>query len=242
MALRHKLALLIAIAAACPIFALGQDRSVETPPATIWNSGSYTFTRGTTGTQDCIVPSTCLARITVLYNSVTGTVSGRQPCPGYQGPTNTEWAYGDISNWATLTYKKLFDLNECSPPGMVGRPMVLHLISDNIYIQLTFNYWFSADSGFSYTRTTGPQTTATVSGRVLGPDGRGVKKALVTLKDQNNVTRSVEADMLGRYQFTGVPANASYTIGVVARRFVFTPRSLNVTGNLTNENLVCQYR
>lgn len=125
----------------------------------IWNSGSLTFTKTAPGQQDCITANNCLTRITVLYNSARETVSGNQGCT-YVGPANTEWAIGNIANWNTLTYRRLYSVNNCSPPGMVGVPMVLHLISEDIYLQVTFNSWQSAGSNFSYTRSTGPQVAS----------------------------------------------------------------------------------
>jgi len=214
----------------------------EAPPPTIWNGGSLTFTKPP-GSSDCITAQTCLSRITVLYNTVTGTVSGHQPCPGYTGPSNTEWAYGHITNWATLTYRPLFDTNGCAPTTMVATPLVVHLIAENIYVQIKFNFWNSGSSSFSYSRTTGvAASTATISGRVLAEGGRGIRKANVLLTDQNNVTRTVHADGYGRYVIGGVPAGANYTIGVDTRRFTFTPRSISVAGDLINQDLICQMR
>ncbi len=120
----------------------------------IWNTGSTTFTKTAGGQQDCITAQTCLTRITVLYNSMCETVSGNQGC-SYPGPCNTEWAYGDITNWNTLTYRPLFTVNGCTPTSMVGNPLVCHLIAENIYLQITFNSWTAGGGNFSYTRTTG---------------------------------------------------------------------------------------
>jgi hypothetical protein len=216
------------------------SQKVFEPPATVWDAGSLTFTKPP-GTQDCITAQTCLARITVLYNSVTGTVSGHQPCPGYTGPSNTEWAYGLISQWNTLTYDKLFNVNECLPPGMADRPMVAHLIAENIYLQVRFNYWNAGNSGFSYARTTGPAASyASISGRLATTAGRAIRRSTVTLKDANGVPRTVTADGDGRYQFDGAPTGASYTISGGSRRFACTPINVSLTTtNATGKDLTC---
>jgi hypothetical protein len=66
------------------------------------------------------------------------------------------WAIGNIANWNTLTYQPLYVVNGCAPPNMVGIPIVCHLLTENIYLQLTFNSWTPGTNGnFSYTRTTG---------------------------------------------------------------------------------------
>jgi hypothetical protein len=210
------------------------------PPATVWNTGSFTFAKPP-GTQDCITPQTCLTRITVLYNSVTGTVSGHQPCPGYTGPSNTEWAYGNISQWSTLTYNKLFNVNACSPPSMVDHPMVLHLISENIYLQVTFTSWFSADSGFSYVRTTAAAPTqASITGRLLTTAGRAIRRGTATLRDSsNNVVATVPVNGKAGYRFDNVPTGASYTVAGTSGRFDCTPISFSLTANATGKDLTC---
>ncbi len=121
----------------------------------IWNSGSFSFT-STASSQDCITAQTCLARVTVLYNAVCETVSGMVACATYNGPCNTEWAEGTINNWSTLTYQRLFAINSCQPPTMVGKTYVVHLIAENIYLQLRFTSWVpGASAPISYIRTTG---------------------------------------------------------------------------------------
>ncbi|MEZ5047641.1 MAG: hypothetical protein R2831_11695 [Chitinophagaceae bacterium] len=129
---------------------------------TIWDSGSLTFVRTSASQQDCIVPSTCLARQNtgVIYNAVDQTGGGGQGCNFT--PSNTEWAYGEISDWNTLMYAPLYQTISCAPPSMVNNPMVLHLINEDIYLQVTFTYWAMMAGGggdFTYTRTTGPSIT-----------------------------------------------------------------------------------
>lgn len=123
---------------------------------TVWSTGSYTFTKTAPFQQDCITPGVCLTRgsQSVLYNEVTENyLDGDGNCDWTPG--NTTWAYGNISDWATLTYQNLYDLNGCTPPSMVNQPMVLHIMPDDIYLQLTFSLWAGSSSGnFTYTRTT----------------------------------------------------------------------------------------
>jgi len=122
----------------------------------IWNQGSFTFTKSGQNQEDCILASTCLTRVTVLYNSVEESPTGMQPCPGYIGPANTEWAIGDINDWSGLKYQPLYETIGCFPPNMVGVPMVAHLIEEDIYLQVTFSFWQQGGGNFQYTRTTEP--------------------------------------------------------------------------------------
>jgi Secretion system C-terminal sorting domain len=131
--------------------------SIISNAQTIWNTGSSTFSFTGAGQQDCITAQTCLTRTTVFFNSVCQTVSGQQSC-SYTGPCNTEWSIGNIANWNTLTYERLYgpNVNNCNPPSIIGIPLVGHLIAENIYLQLTFNSWNPGTNGnFSYTRSTG---------------------------------------------------------------------------------------
>ncbi|HRI02227.1 MAG TPA: carboxypeptidase-like regulatory domain-containing protein [Pyrinomonadaceae bacterium] len=80
-----------------------------------------------------------------------------------------------------------------------------------------------------------------ISGRVLTPEGRGVKNAVVTLTDPQNVTRQTNTDPFGNYSFTEVLSGQTYGLSVSpTRRFSFTPQNVNVTGNLTGVDFVAQ--
>jgi hypothetical protein len=73
-------------------------------------------------------------------------------------PLDTEWAVGDIADWATLTYQPLY-LYANSKVGdniLNLGPSVVHLITDDIYIPIEFTDWSGSGDGgpFSYTRGT----------------------------------------------------------------------------------------
>ena len=129
---------------------------------TIWNGPTTTFTKvsGADPTlpanQDRITASTWITRGTTrgIYNAVTET--------GYTdfvSPANTRWATGTLGNYSTLTYQTWENWNGSNPPSTVGTPAVMHLISENIYIGITFTAWGAGLGGggsFSYQRTTAP--------------------------------------------------------------------------------------
>jgi|GEM_PF-3205775 len=147
---------------------------------TIWNTGSLTYTKTAPFQQDCITPGVCLTRgaTGVIYNEVTENVGDGNQNFNWT-PGDTEWAYGTIANWSTLSYMPLYTLNNHNPPSMVNQPMVLHLISDNIYLQLTFSFWggSSTNGNYTYTRTTTSTLgfdllsfSATAKGRTIALD------------------------------------------------------------------------
>ena len=84
-----------------------------------------------------------------LFNGVSET--------GYASffsPSNTVWAYGLLADYASLPYASWETWNGHSPPSMVGRDAVLHLLSDDVYLSINFSFWGGAGGGFAYTRST----------------------------------------------------------------------------------------
>jgi hypothetical protein len=75
-------------------------------------------------------------------------------------PADTEWAFGTTANYASLTYGAWREITRNSPNGdhenLPNQDMVLHLITEDIYIDLKFLSWTSNDNGggFSYERST----------------------------------------------------------------------------------------
>jgi hypothetical protein len=84
-------------------------------------------------------------------------------------PAGTEWAFGALSNYASLTFATWQGLlNGQSPTTLVGREMVLHLTADDIYISIEFSVWGSGGSGgFAYERST-PAPLTLLGGGISG--------------------------------------------------------------------------
>lgn len=86
--------------------------------------------------------------------------------------------------------------------------------------------------------TTASAADATVSGNVLSPDGRGLSGAVVTLTNNQGVSRSVTSSRRGSFAFTEVETGESYVLTVQSRLFPFQPRVITVTDSLTGIELV----
>ena len=73
-------------------------------------------------------------------------------------PAGTEWAYGTTDNFASLTYTNWEAWAGNNPPGTVGRDAVVHLVAEDIYLDLKFTAWSGSGGGggFSYVRSTAP--------------------------------------------------------------------------------------
>ena len=75
---------------------------------------------------------------------------------------------------------------------------------------------------------------ASISGRVITPDGRGVRGATVTIVDSNGFARTVTTSSFGYYTFDDLTAGASYVIGVSSRQYRFATRTIELTDSLTD--------
>ena len=83
-----------------------------------------------------------------------------------------------------------------------------------------------------------PSASAQVSGRVLTPDGRAIRNAIVSLIDALGVRRTATTSSFGLYSFSNVSTGQTYTITVTTKRYRFTPRVMQIDGNVTNLDFV----
>jgi hypothetical protein len=128
----------------------------------IWNGPITTFTKSNFANpnlatnQDRITPNVWITRddtqgifnikLEVGYDKISNT-----------SPQDTEWAMGTTSNLGVLTFATWVVAVGNNPTSMVGQDMVVHLISDDIYIDIKFTSWSQgamAGGGFSYERST----------------------------------------------------------------------------------------
>jgi hypothetical protein len=130
--------------------------------ATIWDGPPITFTKGSFAdwtlprNQDHITPRVSLTRADDrgIFNIEVEPLYEK-----FKSPLGTEWAYGTTSNYASLTYKP-WELWAGQPPtATVGKDAVVHLIEEDIYIDIKFTAFGGAGAGgnFSYIRTTIPE-------------------------------------------------------------------------------------
>ncbi len=80
---------------------------------------------------------------------------------GGVSPLGTEWARGSAINWENLDFGTWFEFEKGSTTdSLVGVDGVLHLITDDIYIDIRFESWTCCGQGggFSYVRALAPTT------------------------------------------------------------------------------------
>jgi hypothetical protein len=75
---------------------------------------------------------------------------------GAVSPAGTAWAMGQTTELDSLTFTPLKEAANQQMKQLPGKDLVLHLIEEDIYIDVTFISWASGSSGggFSYERTT----------------------------------------------------------------------------------------
>ncbi|GAA0871851.1 hypothetical protein GCM10009117_09970 [Gangjinia marincola] len=72
-------------------------------------------------------------------------------------PTGTEWAFGTTADINNLTFTDWETSHGSNPPSTVDQDMVLHLIDEDIYIDIRFTQWGQQGGGggsFTYERST----------------------------------------------------------------------------------------
>ncbi len=95
--------------------------------------------------------------------------------PGYDSatgnsPLGTEWAFAGLngnptagvtaSNHENLQFDTWVDSLGAVPPAGVGRAGVMHLVDEDIYLDITFLSWDVGAGGYSYSRSTVPEPGA----------------------------------------------------------------------------------
>ena len=98
-----------------------------------------------------------------VFNIADNTDTTSGDC-SFSSPFDTEWAFGTIADGVnTLTFGTFLGSNfaDCAPPSsVINQNAVLHLITDDIYIDIKLLSWSvggngaSSAGGFSYERST----------------------------------------------------------------------------------------
>ena len=155
---------------ALAIVSLAIFQTLQTvPAATIWNGPDIAFTQAAPypnpGDRDQLTPNVALTRTTPaglgtggMFNAVTETAFTK-----LVSPADTAWAVGALSNYASLTYSDWTTTGGGNPViNLPGQQLVVHLISEDIYLSLMFTN-LPAGPGFSYIRSTPLNVAPTVA-------------------------------------------------------------------------------
>jgi hypothetical protein len=134
---------------------------------TIWEGETLIFTKpsGSDWTleanQDRITDNVWLTR---ANNQGIFNIGQEEDYATESSPLDTEWSFGTTGEIATLTFADWETAVNALPLQMLNQDMVLHLLTDDIYIDLKFTSWFSGQGqgggGFTYERSTDPSLSA----------------------------------------------------------------------------------
>ena len=149
------------------LFALSAVLGLCAAPANaleVWSGRTFLFTRpaGADWTQavnqDRIRPNVWLTRKNTMGLFNIALESGFTS----NSPAGTEWATGDAVNYASLTFQPWVQWAANNPPATVGVNAVVHLIADDIYVDIRFESWAggTTSGAFSYTRAVPPTVPA----------------------------------------------------------------------------------
>lgn len=146
--------MLVVVVTASAIAALAGGAGAQT----VWDGPSIVFTKADfadptlPANQDRITDNVWLTR------GIVGGVYNAAVADSYtfDSPLDTEWAYGSAADYESLTFSTWFDWHGGNPPSTIGQDAVVHLISEDIYLDITFLEWTccAGGGGFSYQRST----------------------------------------------------------------------------------------
>ena len=149
---------------------------VSTASAEVWTGPTMTFAKAGSDdaalpeNQDLLTPNVAITRKSSggLFNIVTESSFDRNI-----SPADTEWAFADLDGnpmgiafsaeicaaaEETCQFSNWWNAQGPSSQGLnlVGRPAVVHLLTDGIYLDLMFTEWADATSGgaVAYDRST----------------------------------------------------------------------------------------
>ena len=194
---------------------------LQASAATVWTGPTITYTQTSPypnppGDRDQLTAKVSLTREVTsgLFNGVSeGSYTH------FSSPADTEWAVGSLADYATLSYASWEATGGGRPViNLPGQALVVHLISDDIYLSLTFTALGGHFAGgFSYQRST-PAGANPPSVTITDPiDGASfVAPATVTIQAAvtdagNNVTN---VEFFDGATSLGSVAAAPYTISV----------------------------
>jgi hypothetical protein len=144
---------------------------------------------------------------------VFSSIAGGQSSGGNYAVTQTVVASGGGQNSASGFY---------ALDGTIGQPLAGNALNGSPFA-VTSGFW-----NFSPLAPTA--ASVSLSGRILAPNGSGLKNAVVTLSGglltQPLVSRS---GSFGYFSFEGVAVGQTYILTVHSKRYGFTQQSLVVT-------------
>lgn len=78
------------------------------------------------------------------------------------------------------------------------------------------------------------------SGRLVTPDGRGLRNAQVMLTEANGTVHQVTSSTFGYFDFPSIESGQSVVVSVRSKQFQFTPQVVSLNDNVANFQMTAQ--
>ncbi|MEC7985010.1 MAG: hypothetical protein VX278_07595 [Myxococcota bacterium] len=131
---------------------------VEESQYNIWSGDSITFTKQNFADHTDPANQDVLTNRVVLTRTDRGSLINVviEESASSTSPEGTEWSIGSTDEIEQLFFTPLKEAVNNNMSGLAGKSLVLHLLEDDIYIDVTFLSWTAggAGGGFSYERST----------------------------------------------------------------------------------------
>lgn len=135
-------------------------------------------------------------------------------------PSDTEWAFGALTNWNHLTYRSFDSFRNGDLSGVLvtipPSPMVCHLINEDIYLSVTFTSWPQGGGLISYTRSTPAAVLPSPTVSITNPAPNTVFSAPANVKISATATVSggtvTNVSFFGNNSLLGSKQSSPFTI------------------------------
>ena len=117
----------------------------------VWNGAPLTFTKTASAdltlaaNQDRLTNNVWLTRASTqgLFNIKVESFYTHN-----SSPLDTAWAFGTTANYSSLTYTNWEAWAGNNPPATIGLDAVVHLLTDDVYIDIKFGSWGGSGGAF----------------------------------------------------------------------------------------------
>lgn len=175
----------------------------------IWDGPKITFQKITgsnwtlEANQDFLTENVILTR---ANNQGLFNIAKESSFNYYLSPTDTEWARGTTADFSQLNFSSWYNAIQGCPPCYTNTDFVVHLITDDVYIDVKILSWYAGSGGgFSYERS----TPNPYSPSVLG-DFNALSK---TLYDVSFTITPPSTDSTGAFTYVSSDTNVATISG-----------------------------
>jgi hypothetical protein len=227
------------------IFAIARS----TPAATLWTGPNITFTQSATTPKDVLISGA--VSLTRAGNHWLYNPDGGDTGPAVGTPSDTLWAFGTLANYASLSYQTFdsYRNGNLSAVLLPNKPMVVHLVNEDIYLALTFTAWPAGGGFFAYTRSTPAAVAPTPTVAITNPASSAVfaapanvtiaANASVSAGSVTNVAFFGNGSPLGSRQATPFSiTTGNLSAGAYSLTAVATAAGISATSSVVNINVV----